>query len=159
VILRIAVYETKENEVAARDIVPVPGARFEETLESASPDLLREMIKGFAQRMMDADVEVRCNAGYGEVTPGRVNSRNGYRLREWDTRAGTVELAIPKLRQGSYYPEFLEHPAAGGAGAGLGGRDQLPAGGLDPAGGEARRLAGGDQPVEVAGQPDGGRAG
>jgi putative transposase len=109
VILRIAVYETKENEVAARDIVPVPGARFEETLESASPDLLREMIKGFAQRMMDADVEVRCNAGYGEVTPERVNSRNGYRLREWDTRAGTVELAIPKLRQGSYYPEFLEH--------------------------------------------------
>jgi putative transposase len=109
VILRIAVYETKENEVAARDIVPVPGARFEETLESASPDLLREMIKGFAQRMMDADVEVRCNAGYGEVTPERVSSRNGYRLREWDTRAGTVELAIPKLRQGSYYPEFLEH--------------------------------------------------
>jgi putative transposase len=109
VILRIAVYETKENEMAARDIVPVPGARFEETLESASPDLLREMIKGFAQRMMDADVEVRCNAGYGEVTPDRVNSRNGYRLREWDTRAGTVELAIPKLRQGSYYPEFLEH--------------------------------------------------
>src|SRR5271156_3993327 len=95
--------------MAARDIVPVPGARFEETLASASPDLLREMIKGFAQRMMDADVEVRCNAGYGEVTPDRVNSRNGYRLREWDTRAGTVELAIPKLRQGTYYPEFLEH--------------------------------------------------
>jgi transposase-like protein len=95
--------------MAARDIVPVPGARFEETLASASPDLLREMIKGFAQRMMDADVEVRCNAGYGEVTPERVNSRNGYRLREWDTRAGTIELAVPKLRQGTYYPEFLEH--------------------------------------------------
>jgi transposase-like protein len=95
--------------MAARDIVPVPGARFEETLAAASPDLLREMIKGFAQRMMDADVESRCNAGYGEVTPDRVNSRNGYRLREWDTRAGTIELAIPKLRQGSYYPEFLEH--------------------------------------------------
>ena len=95
--------------MAARDIVPVPGARFEETLASASPDVLREMIKGFAQRMMDADVEVRCNAGYGEVTPERVNSRNGYRRREWDTRAGTIELAIPKLRAGSYYPEFLEH--------------------------------------------------
>jgi transposase-like protein len=95
--------------VAARDIVPVPGAQFEETLASASPDLLREMIKGFAQRMMDADVEVRCNAGYGEVTPERVNSRNGYRPREWDTRAGTIELAIPKLRAGSYFPEFLEH--------------------------------------------------
>jgi putative transposase len=95
--------------MAARDIVPVPGARFEETLASASPDVLREMIKGFAQRMMDADVEVRCNAGYGEVTPDRVNSRNGYRLREWDTRAGTIELAIPKLRQGTYYPEFPGH--------------------------------------------------
>ena len=95
--------------MAVRDIVPVPGASFEETLASASPDVLREMIKGFAQRMMDADAEVRCNAGYGEVTPDRVNSRNGYRRREWDTRAGTVELAIPKLRQGTYYPEFLEH--------------------------------------------------
>src|SRR5450755_2132500 len=95
--------------MAARDIVPVPGARFEETLASASPDVLREMIRGFAQRMMDADVEVRCNAGYGEITPGRVNSRNGYRAREWDTRAGTIELAIPKLRQGTYYPEFPGH--------------------------------------------------
>src|SRR5438552_1287221 len=95
--------------MAARDIVPVPGARFEDTLASASPDLLREMIKGFAQRMMDADAEVRCNAGYGEVTPDRVNSRNGYRRRNWDTRAGTIELAIPKLREGSYFPEFLEH--------------------------------------------------
>ena len=95
--------------MAAGDIVPVPGAQFEETLASASPDLLRAMIREFAQRMMDADVEVRCNAGYGEVTPDRVNSRNGYRRREWDTRAGTVELAIPKLRQGSYFPGFLEH--------------------------------------------------
>ena len=54
--------------MAAGDIVPVPGAQFEETLVSASPDVLREMIREFAQRMMDADVEVRCNAGYGEVT-------------------------------------------------------------------------------------------
>jgi putative transposase len=49
--------------MAVRDIVPVPGARFEETLASASPDVLREMIKGFAQRVMDAEAEVRCNAG------------------------------------------------------------------------------------------------
>ena len=95
--------------MAAGDIVPVPGAQFEETLASASPDLLRAMIREFAQRMMDADVEVACNAGYGEVTADRVNSRNGYRRREWDTRAGTVELAIPKLRSGSYFPGFLEH--------------------------------------------------
>jgi transposase-like protein len=89
--------------------VPVGGAQFEETLASAGPDVLREMIREFAQRMMDADVEVRCNAGYGEVTPDRVNSRNGYRRREWDTRAGTIDLAIPKLRSGSYFPSFLEH--------------------------------------------------
>ena len=95
--------------MAVGDIVPVPGAQFEETLASASPDVLREMIREFAQRMMDADVEVRCNAAYGEVTTDRVNSRNGYRRREWDTRAGTIELAIPKLRQGSYFPSFLEH--------------------------------------------------
>src|ERR1700722_12145842 len=108
-ILRSGFGATKESEVAAGDIVPVPGAQFEETLASASPDVLRAMIREFAQRMMDADVEVACNAGYGEVPPDRVNSRNGYRRREWDTRAGTIELAIPKLRQGSYFPGFLEH--------------------------------------------------
>ena len=95
--------------MAVGDIVPVPGTQFEETLASASPDVLRAMIRESAQRMMDADVEVACNAGYGEVTPERVNSRNGYRRREWDTRAGTIELAIPKLRAGSYFPGFLEH--------------------------------------------------
>jgi putative transposase len=90
-----------------KDIVPVPDARLEDVLASASPGLLREMIKGLAQRMMDAEVEALCGAGYGEVSADRVNSRNGYRRREWDTRAGTIELAIPKLRQGSYYPEWL----------------------------------------------------
>lgn len=53
--------------MAVGDIVPVPGAQFEETLASASPDLLREMIKGFAQKMMDAEVDQRCGAGYGEA--------------------------------------------------------------------------------------------
>jgi putative transposase len=71
--------------------------------------VLREMIRQFARRMMDADVEARCNAGYGEVTPDRVNSRNGCRRREWDTRAGTIDLAIPKLRSGSCFPSFPEH--------------------------------------------------
>jgi putative transposase len=108
-ILRSGFGATKESEVAVGDIVPVSGESFEQTLASASPDVLGEMIREFAQRMMDADVEVRCNAGYGEVTPDRVNCRNGYRRREWDTRAGTIELAIPKLRAGSYFPGFLEH--------------------------------------------------
>jgi putative transposase len=90
----------RRSEVAAGDIVPVPGAQFEETLASANPDLLQEMIPDFAQRMMDADVEVRCNAGYGEVTPDRVNSRNGYPAREWDTRAGTGP--VPAAGRGPY---------------------------------------------------------
>ena len=80
--------------MAVGDIVPVPGAQFEETLASASPDVLRGMIREFAQRIMDADVEVACNAGYGEVTPERVNCRNGYRRRQWDTRAGTEAVAF-----------------------------------------------------------------
>jgi putative transposase len=95
--------------VAVVDIVPVPGESFEQTMMSASPDVLREMVRAFAQKMMDAEVEVACGAGYGEVSPNRVNSRNGYRPREWDTRAGTVELAVPRLRHGSYFPSFLEH--------------------------------------------------
>jgi putative transposase len=57
--------------------------------------------------MMDAEVEDICGAGYGEDSPDRVNSRNGYRRRDWDTRAGTIEVAVPKLRQGTYYPEWL----------------------------------------------------
>jgi Transposase, Mutator family len=93
-ILRSGFGATKEGEMAAGDIVPVSGAQFEETLASASPDVLRAMVREFAQRMMDADVEVACNAGYGEVTPDRVNSRNGYRRREWDTRAGTEAVAF-----------------------------------------------------------------
>ena len=89
------------------DIVPVVGEDFEQTLAAASPDLLREMIRQMAQRMTDAEVEQIGGAGYGEVSPERVNSRNGYRRREWGTRAGTIEPAIPRLRSGSYYPEWL----------------------------------------------------
>ena len=57
--------------------------------------------------LMSAEADALCGAGYGERSQGRVNSRNGYRQRELDTRAGTVELAIPKLRSGSYFPDWL----------------------------------------------------
>ena len=95
--------------MAVSDIVPVPGDSFEQTMAAQAPDMVREMFRAFAQRMMDAEVETACGAGYGEISPDRVNSRNGYRHRDWDTRAGTVELAIPKLRHGTYFPSFLEH--------------------------------------------------
>jgi len=76
--------------------------------KGADTDLLREMIQYVAQRLMDMDVESLCQAAYGERTGARANSRNGYRDRQWDTRAGSIDLRIPKLRKGSYFPGFLE---------------------------------------------------
>ena len=76
--------------------------------KSADADVLREMIGFASQRLMELEVRARTGVGYGEKAPGRLAQRNGYRERDWQTRAGTVELAIPKLRQGSYFPSFLE---------------------------------------------------
>ena len=70
--------------------------------------LLREMIGFAAQRLMELETEILCGAGHGERSENRTNLRNGYRDRDWQTRAGTVELRIPKLRRGSYFPGFLE---------------------------------------------------
>jgi transposase-like protein len=76
-------------------------------LETADVDLLREMVRSFAETLMSADADALCGAGYGERSQDRVNRRNGYRERDFDTRAGTIELRVPKLRQGSYYPDWL----------------------------------------------------
>src|SRR2546425_2831006 len=76
-------------------------------LEETSPDLLRAMVKEFAEALMSADADAVCGAGYGERTPERVNRRNGYRERDWDTRVGSIELAVPRLREGSYFPDWL----------------------------------------------------
>ena len=84
-----------------------PAGVLREQLGSASPDLLQAMVKAFADALMSAEADAVCGAPYGQRSDERVNSRNGYRAREWDTRAGTVELAIPKLRQGSYFPDWL----------------------------------------------------
>ena len=78
-----------------------------EQLSQSSPDLLRAMLTTFVQALMGAEADAVCGAGYGVRSEERTNTRNGYRAREWDTRAGTVELAIPKLRQGSYFPDWL----------------------------------------------------
>jgi putative transposase len=84
-----------------------PAGLLREQIESASPDLLRAMVKTFADALMSAEADAACGAGYGQRSPDRVTCRNGYRHREWDTRAGTIELAIPKLRSGSYFPDWL----------------------------------------------------
>ena len=92
--------------MTAPDRVPLH-ALAEGNFAAASPDLLRAMVKTFADALMSAEADALCNAEYGQVSDERVNHRNGYRPREWDTRAGTVELAIPKLRSGSYFPHWL----------------------------------------------------
>ena len=87
-----------DDSIALRDLLE----------KSADADLLREMIGFAAERLMELEVQGVTGAGYGERSPDRLAQRNGYRDRVWETRAGTVELRIPKLRQGGYVPGFLE---------------------------------------------------
>jgi transposase-like protein len=84
-----------------------PARLLEEQLAQASPDLLRELLQTFINVLLSAEADAVCGAEYGTVSPDRVNRRNGYRRREFDTRAGTLDVAIPKLRTGSYFPEWL----------------------------------------------------
>jgi len=79
-------------------------------LEEADTDLLREMVRTFVQALMSAEADAVCGAPYGERSGYRVNRRNGYRPRRWDTRVGTIDLEIPKLRRGSYFPSWLLEP-------------------------------------------------
>ena len=76
--------------------------------KTADGDFLRDMIGFAAQRLMELEVGGLTGAAYGEKDAERLAQRNGYRDRDWETRAGTVELRIPKLRKGSYFPGFLE---------------------------------------------------
>lgn len=95
--------------MTALDSVNV-AALLRQQVAEGDTDVLRTMVAAFANAMMSAEADAICGADYGQRSDERTNRRNGYRPREWDTRAGTVELAIPKLRQGSYFPDWLlEH--------------------------------------------------
>lgn len=76
--------------------------------KGADADFIRQTLQHALQRLMEMDVESLCQAAYGERSEERINSRNGYRDRAYETRAGKLDLKIPKLRSGSYFPGFLE---------------------------------------------------
>jgi putative transposase len=84
-----------------------PAGLLGEALSDASPDLMRHLLGTVINSLLSADADAVCGAEYGVASPERVNSRNGYRHRELDTRTGTIDVAIPKLRTGSYFPEWL----------------------------------------------------
>jgi transposase-like protein len=84
-----------------------PARMLGQALSDASPDLMRHLLGTVINSLLSADADAVCGAEYGQASPDRVNSRNGYRHRELDTRVGTIDVAIPKLRQGSYFPEWL----------------------------------------------------
>ena len=79
-------------------------------VESADKDLLREMVKAMVDLLMGAEADGACGASYRQTSPQRTNQRNGYRERRWDTRVGTIDLEIPRLRKGSYFPDWLLAP-------------------------------------------------
>ncbi len=78
------------------------------TISQSQPEMLRKGLMSLLELFMDHEVREICGAEMGERTQDRMNQRNGYRERDFETRMGTVSLAIPKLRQGSYFPSFLE---------------------------------------------------
>ena len=84
-----------------------PAALLEKALSDASPDLMRTLLATVINALLSADADAVCGAEYGQPSPDRVNSRNGYRHRDLDTRVGTIDVAIPKLREGTYFPEWL----------------------------------------------------
>ena len=127
-------------------------------LATASPDLLRGLLSTFIQVLMSAEADAVCGAGYGERSEQRANRRNGYRHRDFDTRTGTIDVAIPKLRSGSYFPDWLlaRRKRAERALTSVG--HLLSARRVYPADGTARRIPRCDKSVQVPSFDHGHRA-
>jgi len=121
--------------------------------KSSDADLLREMIGFTAQRLMELEVEGLTGAAHGERSPERMNQRNGYRDRPWETRAGTVELRIPKLRKGSYFPAFLEPRRLAEKALAAVVQEAYVHGCIDPLRRRSRQRHGYDRHLQEPGQP------
>src|SRR5579875_2646709 len=126
-------------------------ARFlHDQVAAASPDLLRSLLTTFIDALMSAEADAVCGAPYGMSSPERVNVRTGYRHRDFDTRAGTLDLSITTLRHSSYFYDWLLERRRRAGGPDQRGRDVLPARGQYSADGEAGRDAGYHPAEQVA---------
>ena len=110
------------------------GVQPHKAVEGAAPDLLRELLHAMVTKIMGAEVDALCGAGYDERSPERVIARNGYRARPWDTRVGTIDLALRSSARGRTSRAGCWSRAGGGAGAGSGSRGELRARGVDAQG-------------------------
>jgi putative transposase len=108
VILRVISHNDskKDTTMTAGPIID-PEVFLHEQLAQASPDLMREPLATFINALLSAQADSVCGAEYGTRSADRVNSRNGYRHRDLDTKAGTIDVAVPKLREGSFIPDWL----------------------------------------------------
>src|SRR3546814_20765731 len=84
-----------------------PAGVLSEALLDASPDLMRSLLQTMINALLSADADAVVGAEWGKPSPDRTAQRNGYRHRDLDTRVGTIDVAVPKLRQGTYFPEWL----------------------------------------------------
>jgi Transposase, Mutator family len=156
VILWKTFHSASEGDTTVTAPSSIDPARFlHDQLASASPDLLRSMLTTFINTLMSAEADAVCGAPYGMPSADRVNVRNGYRHRDFDTRTGTLDVAIPKLRSGSYFPDWLLERRRRAEAADVGGGHVLPARGIHTADGKAGGVPGDHEAVPVAGQRDG----
>jgi transposase-like protein len=84
-----------------------PTTYLDDLLSQASPDLMRQMLQNFINQILSTQADQICGAGYATTSDARVNTRNSYRHRDLDTRVGTIDVALPKLRTGSFFPDWL----------------------------------------------------
>ena len=136
-----------------------PTTYLDELLAQASPDLMREMLQGFINQILSTQADQVCGADYATVSESRTNVRNGYRHRDFDTRVGTVDVAVPKLRTGSFFPDWLLERRTR-ASASLDHRDRhvLSEGRVHPEDERPGRHLRYQQPIEIPGIGDGERS-
>ena len=133
-----------------------PAGLLGEALSEASPDMMRHLLQTMINTLLCADADAVVGAEWGKPSRDRTAQRNGYRHRDLDTRVGTVDVAIPKLRSGTYFPEWLlERRKRAESALITDGRRLLPRRGQHPADGQAGQDLGHQCPVEVPGVPDG----